>query len=108
MHSLFGSFVNTFYSNISISEIYAIKWFFSFYSIDFPVDYVMTIIDIFLLEGYPALIKVALAILKLLEDKLLRLSSIDDISELLKNPINNFCCTRDNFFNVLNSFEITS
>jgi hypothetical protein len=49
------------------SEFYASQWLFTFFSIDLPFDIVFIAIDLFLLEGFSAFIRVCLALLKLIE-----------------------------------------
>ena len=45
------------------SEFYASHWLFTFFSIDLPFDIVFIILDLFLLEGFTAFIRVCLALL---------------------------------------------
>lgn len=65
------------------SEFYASQWLFTFFSIDLPFDIVYIAIDLFLLEGYSALIRICLALLKLIESNTLPyLNAIDELFEL--------------------------
>ena len=45
------------------SEFYASQWLFTFFSIDLPFDVVFIVMDLFLLEGFTAFIRVCLALL---------------------------------------------
>lgn len=45
------------------SEFYASQWLFTFFSIDLPFDVVFIVLDLFLLEGFMAFIRVTLALL---------------------------------------------
>lgn len=76
-------------------------------SIDLPLGYVLTLVDMYLLDGYISLIRVALAILKLLEPKLLTYLTMEDASEVLKVPMNHIKCNKREFFRVACSFKIS-
>ena len=59
---------HAFFSENSIhASFYASQWLFTMFSIDLPFDIVYLITDQFLLEGYPALIRGCLTLLKLVE-----------------------------------------
>ena len=54
---------DVFSENDLSSEFYASHWLFTFFSIDLPFDVVFIVMDLFLLEGYTAFIRVCLALL---------------------------------------------
>lgn len=58
-------------------EIYATSWFIAFYIVVLPFNTVLRIMDIFLLEGYKIIYRVALAILKLKKKKLLKAKDLE-------------------------------
>jgi hypothetical protein len=74
---------------------------------DLPLDCVLSIIDFFLLEGYPALIRSAITILKLLEPKIIEARSIESIMEMLKSPTSYFNHNRESFMKIASSYKIT-
>lgn len=49
------------------SDFYASQWLLTFFSIDLPFDIVFIAMDLFLLEGYSAFIRICLALLKLIQ-----------------------------------------
>ena len=51
------------------SEFYASHWLFTFFSIDLPFDVVFIVMDLFLLEGFTAFIRVCLALLTVIKSK---------------------------------------
>jgi hypothetical protein len=55
------------------SHMYASQWFLTLFTAKFPLYVVFYIMDIFLLEGTPVLFQVALSLLQLSRDELLRL-----------------------------------
>jgi len=65
------------------SDFYATKWLFTFFAMDLPPEFVEAIISLFLLEGYPALIRTCLALLKSCEESLFKADSIEDIMAIL-------------------------
>lgn len=52
------------------SEFYASHWLFTFFSIDLNFDVVFIVMDLFLLEGFTAFIRVTLALLTTIKGKL--------------------------------------
>ena len=62
------------FDELSITaEFFASQWLFTFFSIDLPFDIVFAAIDMFLLEGYSALIRICLSLLYLIEEELISL-----------------------------------
>ena len=53
------------------TDIYAANWFITMFCYELSLDLVFCILDVFLLEGIKSLLRVSLALLKFLEDKLL-------------------------------------
>ena len=60
------------------SEFYASQWLFTFFSIDLSFDVVFIVLDLFLLEGFSAFIRVCLALLLTIKGKQLLLNSVGD------------------------------
>ena len=53
-----------------IPQMYASQWFLTIFVVDFPIDTVVRIWDMFFIEGRKVIYRIALAIFKLLEKKL--------------------------------------
>ena len=52
-------------------QMYGSRWFMTIFSDYFPINIVVRILDIFLMEGRKILFRIALAIFKLLEKELM-------------------------------------
>ena len=65
---------SVFKENDLSSEFYASQWVLTLFSIDLPVEIVFIVIDLFLLEGYSALIRICLTLLKLKESEIFEMS----------------------------------
>lgn len=67
-----------------VPEIYAPGWFLTLYVSFLPFNIVLRILDIFLYEGYKIIYRVGLAILKIKEEKILKMKQMDQIMLNLK------------------------
>lgn len=54
-------------------DIYASNWFITMFTNDLPFDMVASVLDVYLLEGYKGLLRIALSILKFLKEQMLGL-----------------------------------
>lgn len=59
--------------------MYASQWFITIFSVNFKFDTLVRIFDVFLLEGEKILYRIALAVLKINEDKITSVKSFEDI-----------------------------
>jgi hypothetical protein len=84
--------------------MYASQWFLSFFATNLKYETMVRIVDIFLLEGQKVLYKVAIAILKLNEDKILNAKHLEDIMNVFKNLDVN----ADKLFEISLSLKINS
>ena len=66
------------------TDIYAANWFITLFCIDLSIDLVLSILDVFLYEGKKCLIRVSLALLKLMEEKLLKME-FEEMMEFLSH-----------------------
>jgi hypothetical protein len=64
--------------------MYATQWFISIYSVNFRFDTLVRIFDVFLLEGEKVLYRLALAILKINEEVIMKAKRFEDIMCLFK------------------------
>lgn len=53
------------------TDIFAANWFITMFCYELSLDLVFCILDVFLLEGIKSLLRISLALLQFLEDKLL-------------------------------------
>ncbi|CAG0917956.1 unnamed protein product [Notodromas monacha] len=67
--------------------LYASPWFLSIFTADFPVGFGVRVMDLILLQGKSALIKVALVVLERFEEELMIQDSLEDIMEYLKTTL---------------------
>lgn len=56
------------------TDIYATNWFMTMFCCDLNIDLVLCILDLFLLEGIKALIRVSLALLSFMEKRILEMN----------------------------------
>jgi hypothetical protein len=56
------------------TDIYAANWFITMFCYDLNIDLVLSILDLFLLEGIKSLIRVSLALLSFLEKRILEMN----------------------------------
>jgi hypothetical protein len=56
------------------TDIYAANWFITMFCCELSMDLVFSILDIFLLEGIKSLLRVSLALLSYLHDRLLKMN----------------------------------
>ena len=68
------------------TDIYASNWFLTMFSNDLPYDVLPSVLDVFLIEGYKGLIRIALSLLNLMETALLDIKSYEEIMEFLSHP----------------------
>ena len=66
------------------ASIYATHWLLSLLCADLPIEICLKVIDFFLLDDYKTVFKIILAILKVMEEKVLKLK-FDDALVILKN-----------------------
>jgi hypothetical protein len=72
-----------------LPTMYACQWFISLYSVVFSFDILVRIFDIFLLEGDKILYRMALAIFKYNEERLLKAKSFDAIMGMMRSLYEN-------------------
>lgn len=65
-------------------SMYASQWFITIFAVNFKFEILVRIFDVFLLEGEKIFYRIALAILKMNEDKLLSAKSFEDVLGKLK------------------------
>jgi hypothetical protein len=92
-------------NNVS-SEFYASQWLFTFFSIDLSFDIVFIVMDLFLLEGFTAFIRICLALLQLIQQELLNLS-YDESLVYLKTICKQLEPDVEQFYITAMSFKIT-
>lgn len=56
------------------TDIYAANWFITMFCYDLNIDLVLSILDVFLLDGIKSLIKISLALLSYIEKKILKMN----------------------------------
>jgi TBC1 domain-containing protein 4 len=77
LHSHLGSYdITPFY--------YAAPWFLTLFSSQYPIAFVARVMDLFFLEGPDIVFKVAVALLRFYETRILRCTTMESISEFLK------------------------
>ena len=54
-----------------IPQMYASQWFMTMFVVDFPIETVVRIWDIFIIEGRKVIYRIALAVFKIMEKRLL-------------------------------------
>lgn len=59
------------------TDIYAANWFITMFCYELSMDLVFCILDVFLLEGKKSLIKISLALLSCLKERLLEMNYED-------------------------------
>jgi len=67
------------------TDIYASNWFLTMFASDLPYDVLPGVLDVYLLEGTKGLLRVGLALLKEMEDKLLSMQMTDEILVFLSH-----------------------
>ena len=55
------------------TDIYAANWFITMFCYDLSIDLVLCIMDVFLLEGKKSLIRVSLALLSFMQERILQM-----------------------------------
>lgn len=86
------------------ADIYAPGWFLTLYVSILPFNLVLRILDIFLYEGYKIIYRVGLAILKIKEEKILAMKSMDKIMLYLKDFKTIEFENEDQFIKIVTSF----
>jgi len=56
------------------TDIYAANWFITMFCCELSMDLVFSILDIFLLEGIKSLLRISLALLSYMHDRLLKMN----------------------------------
>jgi hypothetical protein len=78
----------TLHSHLGIHEItpfyYAAPWFLTLFSSQYPIAFVARVMDLFFLDGPDIVFKVAVALLRYYESHILRCTTMESISEFLK------------------------
>ena len=58
-------------------EVYTVRWYFSAFCIDLPLDYAQTVLDLFLIDQFKVFIRVSLAIFSVLACQLSRAKDVE-------------------------------
>jgi len=95
-----------FEDNMVSSQFYASGWLFTFFAVDFPIDFVFMAIDLFLLEGYSSFIKIILAILSSIRDSLKEMDC-DEALVFFKTFAKSLLTDLDTFFCKANTFRVS-
>ncbi|CAI7991867.1 TBC1 domain family member 1 [Geodia barretti] len=81
----------TLHSHLGMHEItpfyYAAPWFLTLFSSQFPIAFVARVMDLFFLDGPDIVFKVAVALLRYYESHILRCTTMESISEFLKESM---------------------
>jgi len=64
--------------------MYSPQWFITLFIYNLPFPVVIRVWDVFIIKGYEFIYYVALAVFKILEDKIIQLSEMEDLLHLLK------------------------
>jgi hypothetical protein len=88
-----------------LPSMYASQWFITLFAVNFKFDVLVRILDVFLLEGNKIFYRVALAVLKLNEDKIIARKSFDYIMANMKLIFENI--TADRLFKKAFAFSIS-
>jgi len=67
-------------------RLYAMQWFMTFFARDFPLELSLRVWDLFLLEGWPILFQVALAVMELAEQMILE-SDFEDSLQYIQRSL---------------------
>ena len=90
---LLEKFVPKIYNKLKEKEVvptmYASQWFFTLFTNTFPFEIIVRIFDCFFLEGEKIIYRIALAIFKIREKKLLKTKSFETLMENIRNATNN-------------------
>lgn len=90
---LLEKFVPKIYNKLKEKEVvptmYASQWFFTLFTNTFPFEIIVRIFDCFFLEGEKIIYRIALAIFKIRENKLLKTKSFETLMENIRNATNN-------------------
>ena len=90
---LLEKFVPKVYNKLREKEVmptmYASQWFFTLFSNTFPFDVIVRIFDCFFLEGEKIIYRIALAVFKIKEQRLLKAKSFETLMETIRNMSNN-------------------
>lgn len=88
-----------------LPSMYASQWFITLFAVNFKFDILVRIFDVFLLEGQKIIFRIALAVLKMKEDKILAKKSFEDILSNMKYLFENV--TADDLFAKAFKFSIS-
>ena len=91
------------FDNLSmLPSMFASKWLLTVFTYSFPLDVVVRVWDIFMSEGWTIVFKVALALVGLLKDDILKESNFENVLRMLEEfPLS--VPGRDNFSGVADS-----
>ena len=64
--------------------MYATQWFMTIFVVDFPIETVVRIWDIFFIEGRKVIYRIALAVFKMMEKRLIE-GELADMFEIIKD-----------------------
>ena len=67
-----------------IPQMYATQWFMTIFVVDFPIETVVRIWDIFFIEGRKVIYRIALAVFKMMEKRLVE-GELADMFEIIKD-----------------------
>lgn len=88
------------------TDIYAANWFITMFCYELSLDLVFCILDVFLLEGIKSLFRISLALMKCMEDHLLKMS-YDDIMVYLSHCQKDLELDSETLLKTAFSFKLT-
>jgi len=89
------------------TDIFAANWFITMFSYDLSIDIVLSIMEVFLLEGKKSLIRFSLALLKHMEEKLLSMND-EECMEFLSHSSKELYLDSQKLIELAFSFKITN
>ena len=69
------------------ASLYATPWFLTMFAANFPLGFVVKVLDLLFLEGPEALFKISLALISLAKGSIMSCDTIDDLMILLKTDL---------------------
>jgi hypothetical protein len=106
---LIKKYIPKIYEHFKAKEVhpsmYASQWFITLFAVNFRFDILVRIFDVFLLEGQKILYRIALAVLKIKEDKILNKKGFDEVMVFMKNLFESI--TADDLFARAFKFSIS-
>jgi len=88
-----------------VPSMYASQWFITLFAVNFRFDILVRVFDVYLLEGQKILYRIALAVLKINEEKILSKKGFDEVLVIMKYLFNNI--TADDLFLKAFKFSIS-